>query len=130
MGINVPRYKLYVFILTAVMASLAGSIFCFYLRFTQPGCVRFPLLVELITMIIIGGARPLYGPCRRVRHHLAARGHTHVPQGPAPRMTAEVDAIFFGILIIVILIFIRGLGRLGEPAWACFEEGVWQSRQG
>ena len=48
MGINVPRYKLKVFILTAVMASLAGSVYTFYLRFTQPGIFGFPLLVELV----------------------------------------------------------------------------------
>jgi len=62
MGINVAGYKLKVFILTAVMASLVGSLYTFYLRFTQPGIFGFPLLVELTTMIIIGGAKTSTGP--------------------------------------------------------------------
>ena len=47
MGINVPRYKLRVFMLTAVMASLMGSVYTFHLRFAQPGIFGFPLVVEL-----------------------------------------------------------------------------------
>jgi branched-chain amino acid transport system permease protein len=109
MGINVPRYKLYVFILTAVMASLAGSIFCFYLRFTQPSIFGFPLLVEPITMIIIGGGKTLYGPLLGAFAITWMREAIHMYlKDLLPRMTAEVDAIFFGVLIVVILIFMPG----------------------
>ena len=109
MGINVARCKLYVFILTAVMASLAGSIFCFYLRFTQPSVFGFPLLVELITMIIIGGGKTLYGPLLGAFAITWMREAIHMYlKDLLPRMTAEVDAIFFGVLIVVILIFMPG----------------------
>lgn len=109
MGINVPKYKLYVFILTAVLASLAGSVFCFYLRFTQPSVFGFPLLVELITMIIIGGGKILYGPLLGAFVITWLREAIHMYlKDLLPRMTAEVDAIFFGVLIVVILIFMPG----------------------
>jgi len=106
MGINVPRYKLKVFLLTAVMASLAGSVYTFYLRFTQPGIFGFPLLVELVTMIIIGGGKTIYGPLLGAFVVMWIRELIHMYLGGLlPRMTADVDAIFFGVLIIVILIF-------------------------
>jgi len=109
MGINVPAFKLKIFVLTAVMASLAGSLYTFYLRFTQPGIFGFPLLVELMTMLIIGGGRTLYGPLLGSFVVLWLREFIHTYLGKLlPRMTAEVDAIFFGILIIVILIFMPG----------------------
>jgi branched-chain amino acid transport system permease protein len=109
MGINVARYRLKVFVLTAVMASLAGSLYTFYLRFTQPGIFGFPLLVELTTMLIIGGGRTLYGPLLGAFVVLWMRELLHLYLGMIlPRMTAEVDSIFFGILIIVILIFMPG----------------------
>lgn len=109
MGINVPVFKLKIFVLTAVMASLAGSLYTFYLRFTQPGIFGFPLLVELMTMIIIGGGRTLYGPLLGSFVVLWLRELIHMYLGKLlPRMTAEVDAIFFGVLIIVILIFMPG----------------------
>lgn len=109
MGVNVPVFKLKIFVLTAVMASLAGSLYTFYLRFTQPAIFGFPLLVELMTMIIIGGGRTLYGPLLGSFVVLWLRELIHMYLGKLlPRMTAEVDAIFFGVLIIVILIFMPG----------------------
>lgn len=109
MGVNVPAFKLKIFVLTAVMASLAGSLYTFYLRFTQPGIFGFPLLVELMTMIIIGGGRTLYGPLLGSFVVLWLRELIHIYLGKLlPRMTAEVDAIFFGVLIIIILVFMPG----------------------
>jgi branched-chain amino acid transport system permease protein len=104
--------------LTAIMASLAGSVYTFYLRFTQPGIFGFPLLVELVTMIIIGGGKTIYGPLLGAFVVMWMRELIHMYFGGLlPRMTGEVDAIFFGVLIIVILIFMPGglvgwLGRL------------------
>ena len=52
-GVPVAKYKLQIFVLTAVSAGLAGGIFCFYLRFVVPDTFGFALLVELLMMIII-----------------------------------------------------------------------------
>jgi len=109
MGVNIPRCKLQIFMLTAALASVGGSIYCFYLRFTQPGIFGFPLLVDLVTMIIIGGGTTIYGPLIGSFVITWLRELIHGYLGNIlPRMTAEVDAIFFGVLIIVILIFMPG----------------------
>ena len=106
-GINVPRCKLHLFVLTAIMASVAGSIYCFYLQFTTPSMFGFPLLVELITMIVIGGGTTLYGPVLGSVVLIWLREAIHVYlKDILPKLTAEVDAVFFGILIIAILIFV------------------------
>jgi len=109
MGVNIPKLKLEVFVLTAVMASLAGSILCFYLRFTMPSIFGFPLLVEVLTMVVIGGGKTLYGPLLGSFVTVWLRELIHMYlKGILPVMRAEVDAIFFGMLIIVILIFMPG----------------------
>lgn len=109
MGINVPAYKLRLFIITAVMASLVGSVFCFWIRYIMPALFGFPLLVELITMIIIGGGKTLYGPLLGSFVVMWMRELIHAYLGKVlPVMTAEVDALFFGILIVVILVFMPG----------------------
>jgi branched-chain amino acid transport system permease protein len=109
MGVNIPRYKLQIFMLTAAIASISGSLYCFYLRFTQPGIFGFPLLVNLMTMIIVGGGTTLYGPLLGSFVITWLRELIHAALGGIlPSMTAEVDAIFFGVLIIVILIFSPG----------------------
>lgn len=107
MGVDIPKYKLHIFVFTSVMAALAGSIFCFYIRFAMPGMFGFPLLVELLTMIVIGGGRALYGPLLGSFITIWLRELIHLYLGKIlPVMKAEVDAIFFGILIVLILIFI------------------------
>jgi len=109
MGINVPNYKLKIFVITAVMASLAGSILCFWLRFIMPAMFGFPLLVELITIIIIGGGKTLYGPLLGSFIVMWVRELIHMYLGKVlPVMTAEVDALFFGVIIVIILVFMPG----------------------
>lgn len=111
LGVNIPKYRLQVFILTAVMASLSGSVFCFYLRFAAPGIFGFDLLVEIILMTIIGGLGTIWAPLLGSfiitwLHELlkAYLGKLF------PVMTGEVTAVFFGVVIILVLIFMpRGL---------------------
>src|SRR5208337_877005 len=104
--INVPRTKLHVFVLTAIMASVAGSIYCFYLQFTTPSLFGFPLLVELFTMMVIGGPATLHGPVLGSFVLIWLREGIHLYlKDILPKLTADVDAIFFGILIVAILIF-------------------------
>jgi len=105
-GVHVAHYKLQMFVLTAVMASVAGSIFCFYLRFAVPDSFGFPLLVELLMMIILGGLDSLRGAIIGTFVVLWLTEIIHGYLGKLlPIMTSEVDAIFFGVLIIVVLIF-------------------------
>ncbi len=120
-GVNVAHYKLQIFVLTAVMASLAGSIFCFYLRFVVPDSFGFPLLVELLMMIIIGGIAYLRGAIIGTFVVLWLTEVIHGYLGKLlPVMTSEVDAIFFGILIIVVLIFMpRGLTGWLDQSISC-----------
>jgi branched-chain amino acid transport system permease protein len=109
LGINVPAYKLRLFIITAVLASLAGSLFCFWIRYIMPALFGFPLLVELITMIIIGGGKTFYGPLLGSLVVMWMRELIHTYLGKLlPIMTAEVDALFFGVIIVIILIFMPG----------------------
>jgi branched-chain amino acid transport system permease protein len=109
MGVNIPKARVQIFMVTAALASLAGSIYCFYLRFAQPGVFGIPLLIELTTMIIVGGGGFVYGPLVGAFVLTWLRELIHGYLGNLlPRMTAEVDAIFFGLLIIAILIFAPG----------------------
>lgn len=133
MGVNIPKYKLQIFILTSVMASLAGSIFCFYLRFTMPGCFGFALLVELLMMIVIGGVGSLQGPLIGSFVILWLRELIDIYLGRVlPVMTADVEAVFFGVLIILVLIFMpRGLAgwidqlfQLGRRTYEHFKRPI------
>jgi branched-chain amino acid transport system permease protein len=127
MGINIPQYKLKIFVITSVMASLAGSLLCFWLRFIQPSMFSIPLMVELITIVIVGGGEILYGPLLGSFVVMWVRELIHAYLGKVlPVMTAEVDALFFGVVIVLILIFMPG----GLAGW--FEQLIrigWRVRE-
>jgi branched-chain amino acid transport system permease protein len=123
LGVNIPKYRLQVFVLTAVMASLSGSVFCYYLRFVSPGIFGFDLLVEIILMAVIGGLGTIWAPLLGSfiitwLHELlkAYLGRLF------PVMTGEVTAVFFGVFIIFVLIFMpKGLAGWVEQfyGWTC-----------
>ncbi len=109
MGINIPRYKLKIFIITSVMASLIGSVLAFWLHFIQPSMFGIPLMVELVTMVIVGGGEILYGPLLGAFVIMWLREVIQAYLGKIlPVMTAEVDAVFFGIIVILTLIYMPG----------------------
>ncbi|GAC1414601.1 MAG: ABC transporter permease [Candidatus Velthaea sp.] len=62
LGINVPRYKLYAFLISAACASIAGSLYAFYFQFLSPDMVSTPRSLEYVTMLVIGGEGSLAGP--------------------------------------------------------------------
>jgi branched-chain amino acid transport system permease protein len=61
LGINVPRHKMAAFAISAVLASLSGSLYAFDFHFLSPDMVNTPRSFELIAMLIIGGEGTLIG---------------------------------------------------------------------
>jgi len=62
LGIQVPHYKVSVFLLSAALASLAGSLYAFYFHFLSPEMVSTSRSLEMITMLVLGGEGTLVGP--------------------------------------------------------------------
>jgi branched-chain amino acid transport system permease protein len=60
-GIDTQRAKIFVFVLSAVLASLAGSMFAHYVGFVTPAKSGFLKSVELVTMVVLGGLASVYG---------------------------------------------------------------------
>jgi branched-chain amino acid transport system permease protein len=125
LGVNIPKYRLQIFVLTSVMAALAGGIFCFYLRLIAPSCFGFALLVELMLMIVIGGIGNLWGLLLGSFVITWLTEFVNMYLGKLlPIMTGEVEAIFFGILVILVLIFLpRGLAGWVEQLFHLGKKG-------
>jgi len=120
MGIDVFRYKLTAFFISAVFAGVAGSLWANYLGLITPE--QFPLMdaIWFLGMIIVGGMGSVLGTIFGV---VLLKGLSEVVilLGPmlgsiAPalggRVAAAMAQIFFGVVIIVFLIFEpRGLAH-------------------
>ncbi len=62
LGVNVATYKLAAFAISAVFASVSGSLYAFDFNFLAPEMVGTTRSLELVTMMIIGGEGILLGP--------------------------------------------------------------------
>jgi len=62
LGINVPRAKMTAFALSAVLASISGSLYAFFFHFLSPEMVGTPRSLEMIAMLVVGGEGTLVGP--------------------------------------------------------------------
>ena len=102
LGINSTRYKLTAFIIAAVFAGLAGSLYAHYLRYICPKDFGLHDSFDILVMTVVGGAQTLLGPVVGALFVLA------LPKffGFEP----VFGRVAFGIILIVVMIFMpRGI---------------------
>lgn len=61
MGVDVSRFKIVVFVYSAVLASLAGSLYAHYLNFINPSTFDLFFSIKLLIMIALGGIHSIWG---------------------------------------------------------------------
>lgn len=98
-GIDVRRYKVLVFVVSAVLASISGSLFAHYARFLTPAEASFSHSIELVTMVVLGGLASTFGSV------VGAAILTALPQ----LLTAFQDFkdLAFGAILMGTMIFMR-----------------------
>lgn len=62
LGIDVARYKVAAFAISAALASLSGSLYAFYFHFLSPEMVGTERSLEMLSMLVVGGEGTLVGP--------------------------------------------------------------------
>jgi branched-chain amino acid transport system permease protein len=62
LGINVFRYKMLAFLVSAAFAGYAGFLFAYYLQFLAPDGFGLRLTISLLLMVFLGGAGTVWGP--------------------------------------------------------------------
>lgn len=62
LGINIVRYKLAAFMISAALASVSGSLLAYSFNFLSPDMVGTARSLELVSMLVIGGEGTLVGP--------------------------------------------------------------------
>jgi branched-chain amino acid transport system permease protein len=97
LGITSSRYKLAAFVIAAVYASVAGSLFASYVGFISPEVFGLSMVVQSFTMLYVGGVGTVAGP------FVGA-----VVIGALPELVrglARYQDLIYGVLLIVILIY-------------------------
>jgi branched-chain amino acid transport system permease protein len=114
MGVNISKYKIYVFVSSAVMASVAGSLYAHYLNFLSPASFDLFVSIKLLIMIILGGMHSLWGAV------VGAALITFLSYEWL-HFFEEAEGMIYGIIILVIVIFLPG-GLVSLPGKV---KGLW-----
>ena len=61
LGINVPKFKLFAFIVGTAGAGLAGALYAHQVRFIGPDSFGFVESISVLAMVIVGGIGSIWG---------------------------------------------------------------------
>lgn len=101
---NIARYKLQMFVLSAGMASVTGSLTAHYLRIISPEVFGFHYSLSMITAVVAGGLNAVAGGVVGASVVIGLREVLRTTDLP------ELEGIIMGALTVVVLIaFPRGV---------------------
>lgn len=99
-GVNSRLLKVQIFAMSAVISSLAGSLYAHTMTFVSPASFGFNFSVELLTMVVIGGLGSIYGS------FLGAALLTLLPE--FLRAAHDYDIVIYGGLLMLMVMFMPG----------------------
>jgi branched-chain amino acid transport system permease protein len=109
LGVDAYRLRLQVFVLAAAYAGLAGVFFAYWLAVVNPNASNFLLSAEFLIISVVGGLGSVWGGV--VGAFVVAfldEGLARAIPALIPQASGEVQLIGFGILLVLIMIFLPG----------------------
>jgi branched-chain amino acid transport system permease protein len=98
-GIDLSRYKVKIFVLSAVYASIAGSLFVHTLRSVNPQPFGFMASVMIVTMAVVGGLASIWGA-------LFGTAVVRILSNEVLLRFGELDIIVYGAILMAVMIFV------------------------
>jgi len=95
MGVDASRYKVQVFVLSAIYASMAGSLYAHFVTFISPSSFGLMFSILLLMMVVVGGMSTIWGSL------LGAAVLTLLPE--YLRAFEDFDVLAYGIILLVVL---------------------------
>jgi branched-chain amino acid transport system permease protein len=119
LGINVQRFKLLAFMISATMTTIAGALFAYFRNFVSIDAFSLYLTVQYVAMIIIGGMGSIPGALLGAAFVILFPYAIEAIAGYLPErfsnMVFALDYAAFGVVMILFLLL--------EPAGLI---GIWQ----
>ena len=98
LGVNTADYKVKVFVLSAMFASISGSLYAHYITFISPSSYDFHYSIQVVTMVIVGGMGSLWGSL------LGAGVLTCISE--ALHVAKQYHIIAYGVFLCLVLVFL------------------------
>ena len=98
-GIDVAQLKLRAFVISAIYASISGSLLALQNKFITPDVAGYMHSIEMVTMAVLGGAGSVLGAI------FGAGILTMLPQ--VLTVFAEYEQLMLGLVMMLVMIFMR-----------------------
>ncbi len=98
LGIEIARYKVAVFVLSAACASVAGSLYAHFVTFVSPESFGIPCSILVVTMTVLGGRMSVWGAA------LGAAILTLLPE--TLRAIKDYDILAYGAILLLATVFL------------------------
>jgi branched-chain amino acid transport system permease protein len=97
MGVDASRFKVQVFVLSAIYASMAGSFYAHFITFISPSSFSLMFSILLLMMVVVGGAGTIWG---------ALLGTTLLTLLPEYfRGLEDFEVLVYGAILMLVLLF-------------------------
>lgn len=111
-GYNTTLYKLTIFVISAALAAIAGSLFATYISFVDPSSFTLNESIFILVIVILGGLANLRGSL------LGAAILILLPEilrfvGFPDEIAAQMRQAVYGLILILLMLY-RPQGLLGE----------------
>ncbi len=110
LGVQVSKYKVAIFALSAAFASLAGSVYAHYITFVSPPTFYITTSILFLIMVMVGGASYIWGAVIGtalivfLNEFIRFVGHTYFG------ISGEVEIVVYGLIIVLFMMFMpKGL---------------------
>lgn len=97
LGIDIARYKVTAFAVSAFYAAIAGGLFAYLVRYINPESFNVGLSIGFLSMIVIGGLGTIGGSI------VGAMFYVIVPE--LLRGIKDAPGLVFGIVLVVVMVF-------------------------
>ena len=113
MGIDTARYRLKVFVLAALLASLSGWLYAHLQRFVNPTPFNLNIGIEYLFMAVVGGAGHLWGAVLGAALITLMKQYLQDVLPSLLGSSGNFEVIVFGLLMLIVL--------------QRFSDGLWPS---
>jgi branched-chain amino acid transport system permease protein len=110
LGINNAKIKLQIFVFSAALAAIAGSLYAHFLSITQPGDFDVLQAFQILIIVIVGGMNSLWGAPIGAIFMLIVPNQI---ESLLPAATSsQINQVLFGVVLIAVMV-LRPDGLVG-----------------
>jgi len=110
MGVNTGKYKMQIFVLSAMFAGLAGWLFAHMSYSISPASFTLDASIMFLTIVVLGGSRSIWGAVIGTILIKIVSIFIHYLGEHFPFITSDFEHVIFGLILMLVVIFLpRGL---------------------